>query len=114
MNKTIIECHLSAWGHGVEFLVSRKPEPSHHDPLAMTFEVAELKYKRISTMVTPKPTFVTGRNEAQTLMDQLWTCGFRPSEGSGSAGSLKATQDHLKDMQKIAFDLLDKTKLKTL
>jgi hypothetical protein len=45
--------------------------------------------------------------EAQRLMDELWNCGLRPSEGTGSAGSLKATQTHLADMQKIAFKLLD-------
>ena len=37
----------------------------------------------------------------QKLMDELWNCGFRPSEGTGSAGSLKKTEDHLKDMRKI-------------
>lgn len=45
--------------------------------------------------------------EAQRLMDELWGCGLRPSEGSGSAGSLAATERHLKDMQTIAMSLLD-------
>lgn len=44
--------------------------------------------------------------EAQQLMDELWGCGIRPSEGSGSVGSLRATEHHLKDMQTIAFKLL--------
>jgi hypothetical protein len=52
--------------------------------------------------------FVLDREMAQSLMDQLWTCGLRPTEGTGSAGSLTATQLHLKDMQTIAFDLLRK------
>lgn len=39
-------------------------------------------------------------------MDALWHCGLRPSEGTGSAGSLAATEKHLKDMRAIAFDLL--------
>ena len=42
------------------------------------------------------------------LMDELWQCGFRPSEGSGSAGSLAATERHLRDMQAIAMGLLRK------
>jgi hypothetical protein len=46
-------------------------------------------------------------NEAQTLMDDLWQAGLRPSEGSGSAGSLAATERHLADMQKIAFKFLE-------
>jgi hypothetical protein len=40
------------------------------------------------------------------LMDQLWQCGLRPTEGTGSAGSLAATERHLKDMREIAFGLL--------
>ena len=44
--------------------------------------------------------------EAQSLMDQLWHCGLRPSEGSGSAGSLAATERHLADMKTIAFHAL--------
>jgi hypothetical protein len=43
---------------------------------------------------------------AQRLMDELWHCGLRPSEGTGSAGSLKATQDHLQDMRKIVWKVL--------
>lgn len=38
---------------------------------------------------------------AQLLMDELWDCGLRPSEGTGSAGALAATQKHLEDMRKL-------------
>lgn len=48
-------------------------------------------------------------HDAQRLMDELWGCGLRPSEGSGSAGSLRATEKHLSDMQRIAFMLLERT-----
>lgn len=44
--------------------------------------------------------------EAQILMDDLWQCGLRPSEGTGSAGQLAATQKHLSDMRLIAFKKL--------
>lgn len=44
--------------------------------------------------------------EAQELMDELWNAGLRPSEGSGSAGSLAATERHLADMKTIAFHAL--------
>ena len=46
--------------------------------------------------------------QAQQLMDELWRCGLRPSEGTGSAGSLAATEKHLKDMREIAMGLLRK------
>jgi len=39
-------------------------------------------------------------------MDSLWDCGLRPSEGTGSAGALSATQKHLDDMRKIVFKKL--------
>ena len=53
------------------------------------------------------PTISIGLDEAQTLMDDLWQAGFRPTEGSGSAGSLRATEKHLTDMRKIAFKQMD-------
>ncbi len=47
---------------------------------------------------------------AQQLMDELWHCGMRPTEGTGSAGSLAATQRHLGDMRSLVAKLL-KTEL---
>lgn len=46
------------------------------------------------------------REEAQSLMDQLWSCGIRPAEGAGSAGAMTAAQAHLQDMRTIALGLL--------
>lgn len=43
---------------------------------------------------------------AQQLMDELWFCGVRPSEGSGSAGQAAAMQNHLDDMRTVAFHAL--------
>ena len=45
--------------------------------------------------------------EGQQLMDELWQCGLRPSEGTGSAGSLRATEKHLSDMRLIAMSKLN-------
>jgi hypothetical protein len=50
-----------------------------------------------------EPTFSLSPEEAQTLMDDLWQCGLRPTEGTGSAGSLKATERHLEDMRTLVF-----------
>lgn len=44
------------------------------------------------------------QEDAQALMDELWHVGLRPSEGTGSAGSLAATERHLEDMRKIVFE----------
>ena len=50
------------------------------------------------------PTFSLASEEVQELMDSLWQIGFRPSEGTGSAGALAATQKHLDDMRRLVFD----------
>lgn len=57
--------------------------------------------------IIQQPTISISNESAQVLIDDLWHCGFRPSEGTGSAGSLKATETHLKDMRVIAFNQLD-------
>lgn len=46
--------------------------------------------------LSSSPSFQLNVQEAQKLMDDLWNCGLRPSEGTGSAGALAATQEHLK------------------
>lgn len=43
------------------------------------------------------------QEEAQRFMDELWHVGIRPTEGSGSAGSLAATQRHLEDLRALVF-----------
>ena len=49
------------------------------------------------------PTFTMEMEVAQGLMDDLWRAGLRPTEGTGSAGSLAATQKHLEDMRTLVF-----------
>jgi len=51
-----------------------------------------------------EPSFQLSYEYAQQLMDDLWTCGLRPTEGSGSAGAMAATQKHLEDMRKLVFE----------
>ena len=64
-----------------DFVVERNPEPG---------QVVE-------------PSFKMNYEDAQRFMDDLWECGLRPSEGTGSAGALAATQKHLEDMRKLVF-----------
>lgn len=49
----------------------------------------------------PMATFSLTPDEGQALMDELWQLGLRPSEGTGSAGALAATQKHLEDARKL-------------
>lgn len=64
----------------------------------------EFKPREINKL--PEEEILLPIETAQELMDSLWQCGLRPSEGSGSAGALSATQNHLKDMQSLSQKLL--------
>ena len=52
------------------------------------------------------PFATLGIEGAQVLMDDLWKCGIRPTEGSGTAGSMRAVEGHLSDMRRIVFHKL--------
>lgn len=71
-----------------------------------TCSLATITLERMEEGAAMPPTITIPTEQAQALIDQLWTCGLRPSEGAGSAGSLLATQEHLKDLKKIAFHAL--------
>ncbi len=94
--KTELRAVSAPWHRGVELLVRQ----GNAYGVYVTMET-----KEPGMMI--EPTLHIGMDEAQTLMDDLWSAGLRPTEGSGSAGSLKATEKHLADMRKIAFKSLD-------
>lgn len=52
-------------------------------------------------MAAVRPFMTVGLDVAQQLMDELWRCGLRPTEGTGSAGGLAATERHLADMRAL-------------
>jgi hypothetical protein len=54
-----------------------------------------------------EPTFRLHHEEAQELMDRLWTCGLRPSQAKAVAGTQAAIERHLEDMRVLAFSTLD-------
>lgn len=67
---------------------------------------APLVFSPISEAEIIKPAITIHPNAAQNLMDDLWRMGIRPSNGTGNAGQLAATQEHLNDMRQIAFKKL--------
>lgn len=97
-----IKVQRQAWRDGVELMAVM------HDALGTSVAKA-LTLERIAEgTFWPEPTMTLTNQAAQMLIDDLWRCGLRPSEGSGSAGSLAATERHLKDMQTVALGLLRK------
>lgn len=87
---------------------------SEHGPNAREISAAQpIVFKTLSEEElnqSHEPCLRCRVDAAQQLMDELWHCGLRPSEGTGSAGALAATQAHLKDMQAIAMNRLGITK----
>lgn len=100
--RTTLKAQSEPWNASIGFLVIVEDDKGNrafgHNVLMKTKEDGE----------AISPTFSLSRDAAQRLMDDLWNCGIRPTEGTGSAGSLKATENHLEDMRKIVFDLLNR------
>ena len=67
----------------------------------------QLVFKEVEPCsVLPEPVIEIGDTQAQMLMDSLWNCGIRPTDGAGTAGSMAAVQEHLKDMREQNKTLL--------
>jgi hypothetical protein len=96
-----IYAQRAAWGSSIEFQLGSLGGQTGSDlSIATGLAMEPLP----SDQCFPhRPLFTLAPTEAQGLMDQLWQCGLRPSEGSGSAGSLAATERHLEDMRKLAM-----------
>jgi len=98
----------------IEFRAERRPLLDRIDLYARHRATNGVAYARPLVMesceaaVVPEPVVSLPMEDAQTLMDELWRAGIRPTEGAGSAGSMAATERHLKDMQSITFGLLKK------
>lgn len=68
---------------------------------AEPIKMREIRDDEIYNVDAPGDGVMINGEAAQQLIDDLWQCGLRPSEGAGSAGSLAATQRHLSDMRKL-------------
>ena len=90
-NQLKIRAVSAPWNTGVDFLI--RCGNAVAEPIIMTK----------SNDIISQPTFSLYIEQAQLLMDDLWMAGLRPTEGTGSAGSLAATQKHLEDMRTLVF-----------
>jgi hypothetical protein len=90
------------WSEGISIYM-RQQTVGHGDSVA-----APVTMVRREPGSIVEPMLRLGIQSSQQLMDELWQCGLRPTEGTGSAGSLKATENHLADMKRIAFTLLER------
>jgi len=59
-----------------------------------------------SPAVYAPPPMQFSYEDAQSLMDALWDAGIKPSGGEGHTAHIRALNDHLDSMKKIAFNQL--------
>lgn len=100
--KLTLRAHLAPWEDSIQFCIFGKIfQGGDGKPVRMVgTDITMTTHDEFSPI---SPTFRLGKTEAQALMDNLWDCGLRPSEGSGSAGAMAATQKHLEDMRRLVF-----------
>jgi hypothetical protein len=92
--ETFIRAQSAPWHRSVELYIGSTDRKTR---------VKEIILESIDEGSEMPPSFSLDLKYAQTLMDDLWNCGLRPTEGTGSAGSLAATQRHLEDMRTLVF-----------
>lgn len=98
---TKVRAVLEPFGRRVQILITKDEGEHVYYPTMHDWRLCPPE-----NLVTPQLNLA--RESAQELMDGLWACGLRPTEGEGSAGALAATKDHLGDMQTIAFGLMSR------
>lgn len=92
-------------------VIARIGEPSWYDggisffgyDREKTALIEKLSLRVVEPGAAVEPFINLKKTEAQVLIDSLWDCGLRPSEGSGSAGAMAATVRHLEDMRTLVF-----------
>lgn len=93
--KTYIRAQSSPWNSGIELAILSEDKKTR---------VKEIIFERLDERMPPETSFQMDKDTAQTLMDDLWNAGLRPTEGTGSAGALRAVERHLEDMRRLVFE----------
>lgn len=100
--KTLIHASSEPWSYGVSLRIGQKNEDGR------LYVAQPLVFQERMPGEVADPVVTLEREDAQLLMDELWSVGLRPSEGTGSAGAMAATERHLRDLQEIAKGALKK------
>ena len=96
--KAHLRAQAAPWRHAVELNILSADGKTQVKQIIL--EETDQSFER-------EPSFILSLDNAQLLMDDLWNAGMRPTEGTGSAGAMRAVERHLEDMRKIAFDQLN-------
>lgn len=98
MNRLEIICESQPWFGNISVWLRERGAST-------SYVAAPLTLNKVEDGAQPTPTMTLRPEQAQQFIDELWRCGFRPTEGSGSAGSLAATERHLADMRALVFKM---------
>ncbi len=71
--------------------------------LGKTFVAQPVTVHSVASDEVAPPMIQMHPESAQSLIDELWNVGFRPTQGKQSEGQVDAIGSHLKDMRAIAF-----------
>ena len=101
MNRIKVYARNMPWEDSIHLIITETDFEGKRTHLAKAIEMAPIEpYSSVT------PTCTLSRQSSQLLMDQLWECGLRPSEGTGSAGAMAAVEKHLSDMRKLVSKYL--------
>jgi hypothetical protein len=87
---------------GIELLARTFDHTTRTYAVATKIDFEDVPESKVGMRV--EPFAFLDEMEAQTLMNDLWRCGLRPSEEVGSVGELRAVKYHLEDMRRLVFE----------
>jgi hypothetical protein len=94
-------CRRHPWNDGVDVWLKSIDRQARR--IAYAEPIVLKEYPEGTDGMLLSPLITLDQTQAQRLMDELWGCGLRPSEGTGSAGAMAATEKHLEDMRTLVF-----------
>ncbi len=100
-HEAVLRAQQTDWGDHIEFALIVDNKLAGKMAVAEPATMVEQDRHTVVSAFTSVP-----RRNAQTLMDDLWRAGLRPTEGD-SPGELSATRGHLKDMRTLVSKTLE-------
>src|SRR3990167_6817446 len=90
--KTKVRAISAPWHGAVQFLISGIS--SFATPDEGIGYVTQMIFEKKTPGEIVESSMTLTLEDAQVLMDDLWNCGLRPTEGTGSAGALAGVTKH--------------------
>ncbi len=106
--KIEIVCQQQQWQrNGLDLYVIARSHEGNVSYVGLPVTMQEIKESSASTIVPQGPTVFLDWNAAQSLMDAMYAAGVRPSEARHVNDTVAAVKEHIADLRKVAFGLLD-------